>query len=236
MQLRSLLKKPVGLMLGIVLVLGASACGDSNTPSMPADQVLQKAAPAIQAVNSFHFTLATGKIAKAPPGIFITGVDGDVVKPNGLTGNVTATYSGIPVNIKVVVEGKSQYWTDPTSGAWGPMPSELDMASFFDPSKGVSDIIANVKGATSDGTETIDNTSTYRLKGSVPATALKSLSPEVTATGDLSTTLWIGASDFLLRQVQLQGPLLTDEPSNLVRTISIKNYNESVTIETPVIK
>jgi lipoprotein LprG len=203
---------------------------------MSADQVIQKASAAIKDVNSFHFNLATSKVQSAPAGIFITGVDGDVAKPSKLAGDVTATYSGIPIKVKVVVDGKGQYWTDPTSGAWGPMPAELDMANFFDPSKGVSDILANVKGVTSDGTESIDGTDSYRIKGSVPATALKSLSPEVTATGDLSTTLWIGANDFLLRQVRLQGPLLSNEPKDLVRTINIKNYNEDVKIETPVVK
>ena len=82
----------------------------------------------------------------------------------------------------------------------------------------------------------MNDTDTYRLKGSVPATALKSLSPEVTATGDLTTTLWIGSSDFLLRRVSLQGPLLSGEPQDLVRTITIKDYNKEVKIETPVVK
>src|SRR6266568_2765417 len=182
---RGLPRRCAALGIGAWLLLAASGCGDQ--PSMPADQVIQKAAPAIQATNSFHFTLETGKLPKAPPGIFITGVD-----------------------------GKNQFWTDPTSGKWGPMPSELDMASFFDPSKGVSDILANVKGPTSDGTEKGNDADTYRLKGSVPATALKSLSPEVTATGDLTTTLWVGTGDFLLRRVQLEGPLLSGEPPDLV--------------------
>lgn len=231
---RRILLKPVSLAIGALVLMSASGCGD--TPSLPAEQVIQKAAPAIQAANSFHFTLETGKVPKAPPGIFINGVDGDVAKPNKLSGDVTATYSGIPVKIKVVVDGKDQYWTDPASGKWGPMPSALNMADFFDPSKGISDIIANIKGVTSDGTEKIEDTDTYRLKGSVPATALKALSSEVTATGDLGTTLWIGASDFLLRKVRLEGPLLSGEPSDLVRTITIKDYNKEVKIETPVVK
>ena len=53
------------------------------------------------------------------------------------------------------------------------MPSELNMATFFDPSKGMADILSNVKGLTADGTENVDGTDTYRLKGSVPATALE---------------------------------------------------------------
>jgi hypothetical protein len=227
-------KRGTALALGVGLLVAVSGCGD--TPSMPPDQVIQKAGPAMQGANSFHFTMETGKVAKAPPGIFIMGVDGDVAKPNKLAGDVTATYSGIPVKIKVVVDGQSQYWTDPTSGKWGPMPAALDMASFFDPSKGIADILANVKNLASDGTEKVDDTDTYRLKGSAPATALKSLSSEVTTTGDLTTTLWIGANDFLLRRVRLEGPLMSGEPQDVVRTINLKDYNKDVKIETPVVK
>jgi hypothetical protein len=234
MIVRNTLKRTAAVTGVAFILVMSSACGDN--PSLPPDQVIQKAGPAMQAANSFHFTLETGKVAKAPPGIFIMGVDGDVAKPNKLAGDVSATYSGIPVKIKVVVDGKNQYWTDPTSGKWGPMPSALDMASFFDPSKGIADILSNVKGLASDGTEKIDGTDTYRLKGSVPATALKSLSSEVTATGDLSSTLWIGASDFLLRRVRLEGPLMSGEPQDVVRTINIKDYNKDVKIETPVVK
>ncbi len=222
----------VVVALGVVTAL--AACGGPD--NLPPDQIIGKAVPAINAANSFHFTLETSKIQKAPPGIFITGVDGDVLKPDKLSGSVSATYSGIPVKINVLVDGQSQYWTDPASGRWGPMPSELNMAEFFDPSKGMADILGNIKGLASDGTEKIDGTDTYRLKGSVPTQALKSLSAEVTATGDLSTTVWIGASDFLLRKVQLQGPVLSDEPADIARTISIKDYNKEVTIETPVVK
>jgi hypothetical protein len=110
------------------------------------------------------------------------------------------------------------------------------MAEFFDPSKGLADILGNVKGLTGDGTESIDGTDTYRLKGSVPAQALKSLSSEVSATGDLTTTLWIGANDFLLRRAQLEGPVLSNEPADISRTINIKDYNKEVTVETPVVK
>jgi lipoprotein LprG len=220
----------------VALGLAASlvACGEPE--KLPPDKIIEKAVPAIGSVNSFHFMLETSKLQKAPPGIFITGVDGDVLKPDKLTGSVTATYSGIPVKINVLVDGKSQFWTDPASGRWGPMPTELNMAEFFDPSKGLADILGNVKGLAGDGTENVEGVDTYRLKGSVPAQALKSLSSEVTATGDLTTTLWIGASDFLLRRAQLQGPVLSDEPADIARTITIKDYNKEVKIETPVVK
>ena len=221
-------------LAALSLAVLLAACGEPE--NLPPDKIIEKAVPAIGAARSFHFTLQTSKLQKAPPGIFITGVDGDVLKPDKLVGSVNATYSGIPVKINVLVDGESQFWTDPASGRWAPMPSELNMAEFFDPSKGLADILGNVKGLASDGTESIESTDTYRLKGSVPAQALKSLSAEVTATGELTTTLWIGASDFLLRRAELQGPVLSGEPADIARTITIKDYNKEVKIETPVVK
>ena len=221
-------------IIAMAFVALLAACGGPD--NLPPDKVIEKAVPAIGAAKSFHFTLETSKLKKAPPGIFITGVDGDVLKPDKLVGSVSATYSGIPVKINVIVDGKSQFWTDPASGRWGPMPSELNMAEFFDPSKGLADILGNVKGLSGDGTEAIEGTDTYRLKGSVPAQALKSLSAEVTATGDLTSTLWIGASDFLLRKAELHGPVLSGEPADIARTITLKDFNKDVKVETPVVK
>ena len=233
MEMRRARAAILAVLFALCAALSVSACGGPD--ALSADQIIAKAVPAINAVDTFHFTLSTSKVQKAPPGIFITGVDGDVQKPDKLVGSVTAAYSGIPVKINVVVDGSSQFWTDPASGKWGPMPSELNMATFFDPSKGMADILGNVKGLTADGTENIEGTDTYRLKGSVPATALKSLTSEVTATGDISTTLWVGAGDFLLRKADLVGSLLSDEPADIARTLTIKDYNKAVTVQTPVI-
>ncbi len=230
----SMAKKLAAGMVTTLIILAAGGCGEPAR--LPADQVIAKARPAMQAVNSFHFSMETSKLSKPMPGLFITKADGDVAKPGKLAGNLAATVSGMAVNVQVVVDGKSQYMTDVLSGKWGTMPPDFDVAQFFDPTKGVSDILANVKDPSSDGSENVDGTDSYRVKGTVPTTALKSLSPEVSATGDLTTTLWIGSSDFLLRRVQLQGPLMTGEPSSIVRTINVSNYDKSVKIETPVVK
>ncbi len=227
-----LLKRSTALLLALLSVAVMASCGD-QPQNLPADQVIQKAVPAMQAANSFHFTLQTSKIQKPLPGLYVTGVDGDVVKPDKLAGDVTGDYSGVPIKVQVVVDGSSQYMTDPASGKWEAMPPEFNVTQFFDPSKGVTDILSNIKNLSSDGTENVGGTDTYRVKGTVPASALKALSPDVTATGDITSTVWVGTSDFLLRQVQLQGPLIDGEPADIVRTITIKDYNKTVTIQTP---
>ena len=226
-------KGAAALALGAVLV-SAVRCGEPE--QLTPQQVIEKAVPAIQGANSFHFTYEASKPDKPLPGIFITRVDGDAAKPDKLVADVAGVAANINVNIKVAADGDKQYMTDPVSGRWGAMSSVFNVTQFFDPAKGVSDILAGVKDLQSDGTETLDGTATYRLKGKVPAAALKSLSAEVTATDDLPSVLWIGARDFLLRKVKMDGPLLSGEPANVTRTITLKDFNKEVKVETPEVK
>lgn len=217
-----------------VLMLAAGCGGEPQ--KLPPDQVISKAVPAIKDAQSFHFKLETGKLQSAVGGLFITGADGDVVKPDKLAANISVLFGGQPISMKVVVDGKSQYMTDPLSNRWSNMSSAFDVSKFFDPS-GVADIIANVKAPTDDGTETIGGTDSYRLKGTISISGLKPLSSEIMQKGnDLPVTLWVGSSDFLLRQVRLQGPFINGDPAEVVRTITLSDYNKSVKIETPVVK
>ena len=225
--------KSAPTMLLLVLVVTTTACGGPE--NLPPDKVIEKAAAAMRSTPSFHFSLETSKLQKALPGLFISGGEGDVVKPDKLSAEVQAAFGGIPLNSKVVVDGKQQYMTDPVTGKWTTMAAAVNIMQFFDPAKGISDILAGVKDLKSDGTESINGTDTYRLNATAPATALKSLSSEVTATGDLTTTLWVGASDFLLRRVRINGPLMSSEPDNIVRTISFSDYGKEFKVETPVV-
>ncbi len=232
------LKKSAALLAALALTISITACdmgSSSNTPDLPPAQVIEKAVPAMQQASSFHFDMDTSKLLKPLPGIFISKASGDVAKPDKLSADVTATYFGITVNIKAVVDGDKQYMTDPTSGAWQSTGQAIDVKQYFNPSKGVADILGSIKNLASDGKENVDNVENYRLTGSVPSSALKALSTEVTSQTDLTTTLWIGASDYLMRRVRLQGPLATGEPADIVRTINFSNYNKPVKIETPVI-
>jgi lipoprotein LprG len=227
-------RRTLAFLATLIVLAVAGGCG--GPADLPPDQIIQKAAPAMQAASSFHFTVETTKPPKPLPGLFINGAQGDVVKPDKLMCDVQATYAGLAITAKVVVDGKSQYMTDPVTGQWTPMSSALNVIQFFDPAKGISDIMANVKDLKSDGTENINGADTYRLKATVQAAVLRSLSPEVTATGTVPATLWIGSSDFLIRKVKLEGALVGDEPANTVRTLSFQDYNKPVKIETPIVR
>jgi lipoprotein LprG len=229
-----LLKRNFAAVLVSTAIVVSAACGGPE--DLTPEQVIEKSAPAMQEASSFHVTLDLSQVGKAPPGLFLTGADADIVKPDKLQAEVSAIYSGLPIEVKVIVDGEKQYMTDPASGKWQVMPPALNIVQFFDPSKGVADMLTNLKDLEGHGRESIGDTDSYVVKGKVPTSALSAFSPEVTASGDLTTTLWVGATDFLVRRAQIEGPLTASEPAEVVRTFHFRDYNKDIKIDTPVVE
>jgi len=223
------------LVSAFFLSLLLAGCGDEKPPAMSPDEVIKKAGPAIQAPKSFHFNLATENMHTLP-GLWLTKADGDAIKPDKMHGKVTARNNGVTFTSEIVVDGEKQFWTDPLSGRWAPMPAYFNVRQLFDPAKGAADILASITNLTSDGSETIDGVASYRIKGQVPPESLRALTPEVNVKTDIPATIWVGAKDFLLRRIRLEGPLIEGEPSNIVRIITITNFDADVKIETPVVR
>ena len=182
----------------VVAAVVLAACGGDSVP--PAADSLSKAATAMRAVHSMHFDLATNKLDKYPPGLFLLSAGGDVAQPDKLHATAKALLAGSAIQVQVVTLGSDQFMTDPASGRWQAMPPSFDVLAAFDPSKGISDILANAKDPQTDGTETVAGTDCYRIKATVAPDSLRALSTEVTATQPLQARLWIGQQDSLLRR------------------------------------
>jgi hypothetical protein len=231
------LSKTATFLVGVVLLLSVAGCGDEvKLPPMSADEVVKKAATAIQAPKSFHFSLKTDNMHSFGGGPWLTDADGDAVKPDKLLGKVTVRYSGAIVSSNVIVDGESQYWTIPPIGVWARMPSYFNVSQLFNPSKGAASILDSITGLSSDDAEKIGGVPSYRVKGMVSPEALRELTQEVTVKSDIPVTLWVAASNFLLTQVRLHGPLIEGEPAEIARTVTLNDFDKEVKIETPVVK
>ncbi len=211
-----------------------AACDTTPAPSaMKPDEVLNKSAPKMAALKSFHFNLATSKIDKAPSSLYITGADGDLSRPGKLQATAKALLLGNAVEVQVVADGAAQYMTDPLSKRWQKIPASFNALALLDPGKAIADILASVQSPTDAGAESVDNVASYRIKTTVPPASMQALSPEITATDPLSATLWVGSDDFLIRQVQITGALLKNEPATIVRTLKFSQFDVPVTIQLP---
>jgi lipoprotein LprG len=218
---------------GFLLLLAGllAACGDAPVPA--ATDTIAKAATAMRGVQSMHFALDTNKLDKYPSGLFLLSADGDVAKPDKLHAHAKALLAGFAVQVQVATVGSQQFMSDPASGLWQTMPASFNVLAAFDPNKGISDILANAQNPAADGTESIDGVNCYRLKATLTPDSLRALSTDVNATAPLQSRLWIGADDSFLRQVELDGPLMTDEPSTIVRTIKFTKFNQQFDFPQP---
>jgi hypothetical protein len=226
-------KAGAGTLLLAVLL---TACGDP--PALSPAEVVSKAATATAGISSMHFVVDTNKLQTYPPGLFLTRAEGDVVRPDKLQARATVLIGAgtqhFAAEIQAVSLGNEQFMTDPASGKWGPMPTSMNVLAAFDPNKGIGAILSHATSATSDGTETVDGVSCYRLTTTLAPGDLRDLSSEVDAkAGPVPTRLWIASSDFLLRRVELKGALLLGDPADVVRTINFTKYNATVEISRP---
>jgi lipoprotein LprG len=222
-----------GLVLLLGLLLLAACDTNSAPPALQPGDVLSKAAPKMAALKSFHFSLSTSKVDKAPSSLYITGADGDVARPGKLQATAKALTAFGAVEVHVAALGDQQYMTDPVSQRWQKIPPSFNALALLDPGKAIADILANVKNPADDGSETLDGVASYRIKATVAPEAVRALSPEITATDPLSTTLWVGSQDFLVRQVQITGALLKNEPATVVRTLKFSQFDTPVDIQLP---
>jgi hypothetical protein len=218
------------LLLGLIILV---ACGEPSVP--PAADIISKSATAMRDVQSMSFSLDTNKLDKYPQSLFLLSANGEVARPDKLHAKAKALLVGTAIQIEAVSLGNQQYMTDPASGRWQVMPPSFNVLAAFDPNKGISDILANAKDLQNDGTETIDGTACYRLKATLSPDSLRALSTEVNASQPLNSRLWIGSADSLLRQVELSGPLMQDEPANIVRTIKFAQFNGQFAFPQPTV-
>jgi hypothetical protein len=84
------------------------------------------------------------------------------------------------------------------------------------------------------GIETLDGTRVYHLSGAVPAAAIVDMIGGQAVVELVGGELWVGADDFLVRQVRLQGAIAPAEKASVVRVLKLSRFNEPVTIEPPV--
>ena len=223
------------LLPALLLLLPALAACDSGggPPTMAPDAVLSKAATAMAALKSFHFSLSTSKVSQAPTSLYVTTAEGDAVRPGKLQATATALLVNMPVQVSLIAIGNDQYMTDPLSKRWQRIPPSFNALALLDPGKAASDILQSIGSPVADGSETIAGVVCYRIKGTVPPESMRSLSPEITAKDPLAAVLWIGSSDFLVRQVQATGALLKGEPATVVRTLTFSAFDQPVDIQPP---
>ncbi|MDE2860390.1 MAG: LppX_LprAFG lipoprotein [Chloroflexota bacterium] len=206
----------------------------SPTPPPSAETILAASGESMAALDSFRFRLSheNGGTPLAI-GLVVTDVEGDVVKPDGLSLSLGATFSGFFVELHLIAVDGVTYMTDPVTQAWEIQEAGVNPLAFFDPATGIDSIMSDMTDASLAGQVTLDGVTTHHISGKLPSDSLVPLLSTVTPDLTVDTEVWIGEDDSYLRKVVFRGVAVAGDAENIVRTIALSNFNQAEDIEAP---
>ncbi len=226
------------LLLGAT-ALALSACGgEAATPTpagLSAREVLDGAALAMADVTSFRFRLENkGGDTPIPGGMALRSAEGAMAKPDKLSAEIKAIFSGFLVEVRVVSVDQRTYLSDPITGSWRTYESSVSPIAFFDPAVGVNLILKSMTEVSLGDVAAVGGVPIYRVRGRLPAGAAQFIAGSYAEGSILNAELLIGTRDLFLREIRLEGRVTEEESEGIVRTLSFSDFNKPLTIEPPV--
>ena len=209
------------------------------TPVPSARQVIENSSVKMLALNTASFTLEHEDEGSSElfPGVELQLVEGQVNIPDRFKVRAEAVSTFPPrsfFKIDVVVVEDQAVMTDfIIRGKWNPIPTENLPFNFADLGRTLSGIILSLEAPAFNGTEVVDGEQTRRIKGVVPSEALKPLVPASGLDYEVGLELWIDQTNSLLRKARIEGQLLSTDQTDVVRVLTIYDFDEPVEISLP---
>jgi hypothetical protein len=216
----------------------------SPTGDADATALLISAAEAMAALSTFHFDLETVSGNSKVMGLDLQKVTGDVKRPLDFQAEASVKVPFGALTVKAVgLDGKF-YIENPLSSdqKWTSLGAGSDIIAVVNPDLIILFAVRLLQNAKVDGTEKYAGVETTRITGDVDfqkvaETVIGSSGPSggVTsqiAKGPVPLIIWI-SHDNLIQAIEIDGPLLAQEGTDVTRVITFDSFNAPVTIEAP---
>ena len=210
--------------------MAAPVPSPTATPVNPR-AILERSGEIMGALESFHFRL-THESGGTPlgQGLVLREVQGDVVRPDRISLEFSGFVGNFAMRASLIAIGEDSFISNPITGEWEPVPTEVSPLGFFEPTEGVSGIMKQVESprliSTEDGK--------YRITGRIASEGLASLFGAVDVGNSIDIDLVIDATSLFLLEARLEGRITTLEEDGVIRIITLSRFNEPVEIESPV--
>ena len=233
----------IATLLGTVFIAAMLVgCGHSPQPdptAVPAPTptpidvaaLLTRSGAATSALNTFRFQLEHNREGATPltESLRVTEADGRVVSPDAVSVEFAGTLGSFAVRSSLITLGDDSYMTNPLTGAWEQVAREVSPLGFFDPQRGIGSMMTEVQSPVL--IEKSD--SEFVIEGALPVEALEPLLGGLMEGNTVDVRLNIDSDSLYLTRAVLDGRLTASEPDGVVRTITLSEFNEQVTIEPP---
>jgi hypothetical protein len=233
----------IGVVVLFTLACGRSGQAEATATPLPTptqtpfdtEATLKRSGKVMQALGSFHFRLRheSGSI-ELLPGLLIDELEGDVINPDKLSISFTGVYgTGFAIKVSLISLGDDSYMTNPLTGQWEAVASNISPLGFFNPGQGIAAMMLGVEQARLLG-DLGDKEGVYQLGGDLPAEALAPLLGRALKDTTVRVELTIDADAFYLLQARISGRVIPSDTDRVVRVITISNFDKPATIEAPL--
>ena len=239
MTVSSMIATLLGTVFTALILVGCAHSPQADPTAIPVPTptpidvkaLLTRSGEATGALKTFRFQLehSSGGGTPLTDSLTVTEADGTVVSPDGLSIEFAGTVGSFAVRSSLITLGDDSYMTNPLTGAWEQVAREVSPLGFFDPQLGIGSMMTDVQSPVLVSKSDAE----FEIEGALPVEALKPLLGGLTQGTTVNVRLTIDATTFFLKQAILDGRVTATEPDGVIRTITLSEFNEQVTIEPP---
>jgi hypothetical protein len=206
--------------------------------------LLESAVEAIAALETFGFELVTTRGSSTIfQGLELKSVEGVVRRPLDIEATVTV---GLPIGemSATAVGLDGEFWVqDPLTGSeWISLGSDPQIQALINPDQLLLYAVRLVKDAQITGKETINGEETTMVEGTVDFYSMiesaagmageSDMVGQLLVEGPKDVTFWIDGENRVV-EGEIRGPIFTTESDDVVKVLSLFDFNEPVEIEAP---
>lgn len=220
-----------GAALALLLLL--AGCGGSSSAAPSAQQLIKNAQTAIGKVTSYHFNLKAQNIGTGGT-LPIQSADGDIVVPDKLQASANVIFNGATIQAQIITIDQDQYIN--VLGGWQKTSGLLDPRVLSDPQTGVAAILGQLQNPSTPSDSTSNGTPCWSISGKLNPVSLAGITGGGAPSSTLDdATVCIGKSDNLPYLIVIKGIAARGDTAQTVRTFTLSKFNESVTINAPIV-
>jgi hypothetical protein len=217
-----------------VATVALNACGGLQAENP--GQVLRDAGAAMAKLSTVNATLKFTQGTISFQGYVLTSATAAVRLPADSDTIYKVKYQDLLVGLEVVITGGRVYLRPPFSGftvVTGKIAAEVpDLAKLFDSKTGLPAMIPAGQNLTYIGSEKVGDVDSHKIGATYSSAQIAKLLPELSSTGDVAATIWVGGSDHLIRKAVLSGPFGDGGTASSVE-IDLSGFNTNVAIASP---
>jgi outer membrane lipoprotein-sorting protein len=217
-----------------MVAVALNACGGLQAENP--GQVLKEAGAAMAKLRTVSATLKFTKGTISFQGYVLTSATAAVRLPADSDTIYKVKYQDLLIGLEVVITGGHVYIRPPFSGftvVTGKNAAEVpDLAKLFDAQTGLPAMIPGGQNLNYVGNEKVGEVDSREVSAIYTAAQIAKLLPQLSSTGDVAATIWVGGSDHLIRKAVLSGPFGDGGTSSSVE-IDLSGFNTAVAIPSP---